>query len=691
MRNGNASASVPTVDIDGNPVAPAGATGPLQTVSLFGKDPNRLTADSTGNVAKALKDYPLPNNFLSGDGLNTGGFYWQQPGTADNNLYNLRLDHVLTESTRLAFSMQLERGNALNGFQGQVYPDQPSDAALPRTNVYSFSATTTARADLLNEFRVGVNRFGVTYETPFSPGRNEVLPHIGAQPFYFNFLSVTDEYTANNAPQGRRSPVYQVSDKVTWLKGRHALKAGFEAYFTSSNGFNSFRVMPEALTGPGRRADPEHQHDQRHRHQFARWRRTSCSDLSGSLGVVGRRHSIRRAARIRLTFRASRCSGPGGSALMPGICRTTGNCVPAVTFNLGVRYEYYGTPFEANGKAVIPVGGSAGAFGLSGSSFADAFQPGHLAGSLTQLQLVGPRSPNPDGSIYKKDLNNFAPAVGLSWAMNPKTVLRAGYSIAYDRNSLRNADTEVGSNPGINSTLTFTSGSAMNLANVGVPFAPTGQAMSTVPLDDRTQTLRLYDSGLVTPYVQNWNVSLQREIVKDSVLTVRYVGTKGTRLLSGPDLNQGEIFSNGFLDAFNVTRAGGNAPLFDRLFAGLAVAGRGNVDGVTVRGSDYARANSTFAGYLADGRVGTFINNLNSSRDPGQRERRSADAGRTAGELLLHQSAVRDGVPGGQQRQLHLPFAAGRVRKALQPRLGLPGQLHLEQGARRERRHGADI
>ena len=81
--------------------------------------------------------------------------------------------------------------------------------------------------------------------------------------------------------------------------------------------------------------------------------------------------------------------------------------------------------------------------------------------------------------------------------------------------------------------------------------------MSTVPIDDRTQTLRLYDSGLVTPYVQNWNVSLQREIVKDSVLTVRYVGTKGTRLLSGPDLNQGEIFSNGFLDAFNViARAG---------------------------------------------------------------------------------------------------------------------------------------
>ena len=43
------------------------------------------------------------------------------------------------------------------------------------------------------------------------------------------------------------------------------------------------------------------------------------------------------------------------------------------------------------------------------------------------------------------------------------------------------------------------------------------------------------------------------------------------------------------------------------------MAGRGNVDGVTVRGSDYARANSTFASYLSEGRVGTFLNNLNSS------------------------------------------------------------------------------
>jgi hypothetical protein len=181
-----------------------------------------------------------------------------------------------------------------------------------------------------------------------------------------------------------------------------------------------------------------------------------------------------------------------------------------------------------------------------------------------------------------------------------------------DRNSLRNADTEVGSNPGMNTTITFQSGGLLNLSNVGVPFNP-GQAMATVPLTDRTQTLRVFDTGLRNQYYQNWNASLQRQLTRNSVLTVRYVGTKGTKLLDGVNLNADVISSNGFLQAFNITRAGGQAPLFDQLFNGLTVPGQGAVNGTSVRGSDYARANSTMLGYLANGNVGAFANYLNST------------------------------------------------------------------------------
>ena len=284
-----------------------------------------------------------------------------------------------------------------------------------------------------------------------------------------------------------------------------------------------------------------------------------------------------------------------------------------LTLNLGLRYEYYSPPFEANGKAVIPVGGSAGAFGISGTSYAQAYSPGVMAGSLTQLQLVGPRSNNPGATVYKPDYTTFLPDAGISWAPGDgKTVVRLGYALSSDRNSLRNADVELGSNPGMNTTISFNSGSNLNLSNVALPYSP-GQALATVPLTDRTQTLRVFDTGLRNQQYQNWNISVQRELTKDSVLSVRYLGTKGSKLLSGVNLNADVISSNGFLNAYNVTRSGGQAPLFDQLFMGLTVSGMGVVNGTTVRGSDYARANSTMQGYLANGNVGAFANYINST------------------------------------------------------------------------------
>jgi hypothetical protein len=251
VQNGNATSSAPTVTVTGSPVAPAAATGPLQTVSLFGRDPSRMVMDPTGNVAKALKDVPLPNNYLVGDGLNTAGYYWQQPGTNDNNLYNLRLDHTLTQSTRLAFSTQIEHTNQLNGYRGQVFPKQPTDLAFYATNLYSLSATTTIRPNLLNEFRAGVNRFAGGYDGPFSAAQAPNLPHVGPQPFFFTFQTISNEYTSNSNLTARRSPLYQYSDSVTWLKGRHAFKGGVQIYFDSSNGFNGFYLIPGATTGAG--------------------------------------------------------------------------------------------------------------------------------------------------------------------------------------------------------------------------------------------------------------------------------------------------------------------------------------------------------------------------------------------------------------------------------------------------------
>src|SRR5207247_9928903 len=110
---------------------------------------------------------------------------------------------------------------------------------------------------------------------------------------------------------------------------------------------------------------------------------------------------------------------------------------PNLTLNLGARYEYYGVPFDANGRAAAPVGGSNGLFGISGTSWADLYQPGIDKGSLTTVELVGRNSPNPNTSLYASDLSNIGPVAGLSWSVpyfgNDKTVLPADYSSNHAR------------------------------------------------------------------------------------------------------------------------------------------------------------------------------------------------------------------------------------------------------------------
>src|SRR5262249_46703454 len=80
---------------------------------------------------------------------------------------------------------------------------------------------------------------------------------------------------------------------------------------------------------------------------------------------------------------------------------------PNLTLNLGLRYDFYGVQWEKSGMNASPVGGSAGLYGISGTSFADMWHPGVMNGQPTQLQLVGKNSPNPNTLFYHNDRNNF--------------------------------------------------------------------------------------------------------------------------------------------------------------------------------------------------------------------------------------------------------------------------------------------
>jgi hypothetical protein len=625
VQNGNANAAVPTVDLQGNPVQPPSATGGLQSPSVFGKDFNRPSFDPTGTVQKLMTFFPLPNDFRFGDGLNTAGYTWRRRTTNDFDHYNLKLDHVINDRHRLNFSFIRETYESLNGFLPQSFPGSPGGSVTSPGTFYSIGATSTLSPTMVNEFHAGAQRTYIRFNAPWElSGGRQLLPVLNGNSFLPVFGLGSDPIPTDNDPQGRIAPLYVYGDTLHIAKGKHEFKLGGEMRFASANTFSSFNVIPRVQFGVG-------------------------DDLLGVTGVdstsiagLGANEGTAQALLLDLSgsvdnvLQAFNAAGKTNLAFQPGVTQQRTwrqrefslffqddfRLKPNLTLNLGTRYEFYGVPFEANGRAAGLVGGSNGLFGISGNTWSDLYQPGIANGALTAVQLVGKNSPNPNTSLYAGDFNNFAPIVGLSWSIpyfgKDKTVLRAGYSVNYERNAFVLTDDVSGDEPGLRTQTTFTSNNSLNLTNITLPLQPVGKPLDIIPLTDRSQLALAFQNNLRTPYVQNWNLSIQRALPNDLTLDVRYVGTKGTKLLRTVNINEVNIFENGILQAFQTTRAGGTSPLLDQIFSGFNL-GLGTINGGTVTASASLRAFSTTRVMLANNQVGTFADFLNTVSVNGER------------------------------------------------------------------------
>src|SRR5439155_10700712 len=212
---------------------------------------------------------------------------------------------------------------------------------------------------------------------------------------------------------------------------------------------------------------------------------------------------------------------------------------------------------------------------------------------LTQVQFVGRNSPNRNTLVNLKgnDLNNWAPAVGFAWNVpwfgKDKSVLRAGYGISY-QGALRNfidVDNTVGTVPGINlvgsggTGVTYTPPTYTSISEVTLPVPlPPGTPRTVpfvIPTTDRTVAIQTYNR--VSPYTQNWNLEIQRQLATNTTVEVRYIGSKGSKLWGRINLNQIDALHNNkeLFDAFNVVRAGGESALLNQMLQGINLGGTG--------------------------------------------------------------------------------------------------------------------
>lgn len=610
-RNANANSSAPTVDLAGNPVKPAAATGDLQAVSVFGRDPSRLAPDPTGTVQGQIALMPLANNFRAGDGLNTAGYTWNRPRPYDFDQFDIRVDHQFNARHRASFTYSEQGAQATNFIGAQRYPTVPGGQSPNETTTESLTVTSVLKPALLNEFHSGAFRPRQTYASPWIVAGTGVLPSINNQPYVLQ-LSLANSpinTSVGDDPSTRISPVYQTSDNMTWVHGKHTLKWGGEMRFVSSAGYDNFYTIPRVALGATTAVPVQNINTIPGIGQNL-GAQNLLTDLSGSIGGVLQ------------NFNASPGANP---QFLPGLTRYQHVRAPeysgffkddfkvsqTLTLNLGLRYELYAVPKEYTGRGAALEGGSGSIFGISGTSFADLFHPGVINGKVTTIRQIGPGTAHPDDRYFAGDHNNFGPAVGIAWQLpwfgKGKTIFRAGYGVGFERNPIFLISSINGQEPGLTNLANLSPTAPTNLQNLVLPLKPGSQPLQTVPFTDRSSPVYALDSHLRTPYYQNFNVSIERVINSNTLFNLRWVGNRGVKLIQQANINEVNIFENSILDAYRITQQGGNAPLFNKLFTGLP-----GVDGTRVTGSDFVRSNSSgLQGYLVNNDVAGFANAIN--------------------------------------------------------------------------------
>lgn len=207
-----------------------------------------------------------------------------------------------------------------------------------------------------------------------------------------------------------------------------------------------------------------------------------------------------------------------GAAYVQDNFKATGR----LNLNLGLRWEYYGVQHNKDPKL-----DSNFYFG-PGSNFFDQIRNGQV--------LIAPDSPV--GGLWQKRFRNFAPRVGFAWDIfgNGKTALRGGYGIAYERN-FGNVTFNVIQNPPAYAVV-FLGSAASPLTPVPTDnFSPfNAGGVAAVPI--RPPSLRAVDPHIKPAYTQMWNLSLQQEVARNTVVALEYSGSRGVHLYDIASINQ---------------------------------------------------------------------------------------------------------------------------------------------------------
>ena len=461
-----------------------------------------LTAVATGQVRDPFQGNMIPSGMVSPimsayakvwyPSVDTGGannISNTNPNTVHQYQFSGRIDH--TFNNKLNSYFRLSDQHAVN----------PSPQALPVNYYYLYnqfdngvaSATYVLSPTTVMDFKSGFNRANLTnFSNDPSPGVASFLSQYPIQgtpikstttPLFpaFNFGS----FYTNPSTSGNPfiTNVWQELFNLTMERGKHEIKTGAEyehlnAYYdgTFTSIFNFDQVpTQDPLTGTG--------------------------------------NNINEVASYLLGLPSSGLRNVGDTAAYfhqntPGVyIQDNYKPTPKLTVNAGLRWEYNQWPFDK--------------YNHLGNYYVETHQ---LAWAGTNPVTGQPA--NAPRSLMNPDYRNFAPRVGLAYQLRPSTVIRAGFGYFY------NAD-YAWAGQGARGQWPYAISQSINSVNTGVPTLPLATFFPTfdfpqpgTPPSEEHVTAR----NNRTPFTQQWNLGIQKQLARDVLLEVNYVGNNGRNL-----------------------------------------------------------------------------------------------------------------------------------------------------------------
>lgn len=494
--------------------------------------PNINIIPSANQIAPGisyLNLFPLPNQANANVATNDDNFSEAQYESITMNDYDARLDYVLSSKDTI-FARYSLGTDLLNGTEilsdsshslpsgNGTNPSHPRQVAVGWTHILSPA--------IINEFRYGWIRDLSGYQQPnfnipaaanIGIANANTSPLLGGMPIiggWYGNLS----YIGDGGPYLIVEPTNQISDTVSWTKGKHTFKFGgsiihrdvnwdqgndAKGYFWIDDG--NYGAYPAPTSGHG---------------TFTGYETSEL--LAGFMGA----------------YSAGAFSGYYNTRSWENgfFGQDDFRVTPKVTLNLGLRYDILSWPTEANNHM---------------SNFNPA------SGELVEAGTSGwPKA------LINTPHNNWGPRIGFAydWHGDGKTVIRGGYGLFYFISRGGVAE-ELSENPDWNGTQTYYACPTATTCGAGYRFTFSGQAAAGAT-DPTTATSALPSKVGVNPsainssdeviyypknspnsHIHQWNLQVEHQLDKATSLMVGYVGTKMGNLATQFNANANNILA----------------------------------------------------------------------------------------------------------------------------------------------------